>query len=184
MKRVAIVGSGGAGKSRLATLLGARTGLPVIHLDREFWRPGWVPTPDDEWAARVSELVQGDRWIIDGNYGGTMESRLARADTVLFLDLPRLVCLWAVTRRALRYWGRSRPDMGPGVNEKLSAAFLRWVWDYPEKSRPDVLERIARLPPQVNVIRFRSRRAVRHWLMGVPRAVSPADPAGRAEVAA
>ena len=65
------------------------------------------------------ELVQGERWIIDGNYGGTMQLRLAAADTIVFLDLPRLVCVWARSRRWLRYRRRSRPDMAPGLNDKL-----------------------------------------------------------------
>ena len=168
MKRVAVIGSGGAGKSRLATLLGARTGLPVVHLDQRYWGPGWTPVPDDEWEAVVRELAAADEWIIDGNYSPTLPARLARADTVVFLDLPRLVCLWAVTRRALRYWGRSRPDMAEGVNENLRPAFLRWIWDYPSSSRPRVLERLAALPPEVRVVHLRSRRAIRDWLASVP----------------
>ena len=168
MKRVVIVGSGGAGKSTLATALGARTGLPVVHLDQRYWGPGWTPKPEAEWQAAVRELAAADEWIIDGNYSPTLPARLARADTVLFLDLPRLVCLWAVTRRALRYWGRSRPEMAEGVKENLRRSFLRWIWDYPSKSRPHVLARLAELPPEVEVVQLRSRRAICYWLASVP----------------
>ena len=85
MRRVLIVGSGGAGKSTVAVLLGARLQLPVIHLDAHYWHPGWVATPRDEWHAQVAELVERDAWVMDGNYGGTMEQRLAACDTVVLL---------------------------------------------------------------------------------------------------
>jgi len=111
MKRVAIIGSGGAGKSTLARQVGDATGFPVIHLDREHWQPGWVAPGSEAWAARVAELVAGEAWIIDGNYGGTMEARFARADTIVLLDLPRTVCLYRAVKRAVLFRNRGRPDM-------------------------------------------------------------------------
>ena len=164
MKRVAVIGSGGAGKSVLALELSRRTGLPVIHLDREYWRPGWEPTPEPEWEARVAEMVKGERWIIDGNFGGSMHLRLAAADTIVFLDLPRLVCEWAVITRWLRYRRHSRPDMAPGLHDKLDLRFVRWIWDYPSTRRPGILRQLAELPPSTNVARLTSRRAAREWL--------------------
>ncbi len=71
VKRVAVVGSGGAGKSTLARELGQRTGIPVIHLDEHFWKPGWVATAAEEWRAVQNDLLAADCWIVDGNYGGT-----------------------------------------------------------------------------------------------------------------
>ena len=168
MNRVVVIGSGGAGKSTVSVELGRRTGLPVIHLDREFWRPGWEPTPDDEWAARVRELVAGDRWIIDGNYGGTMPLRFERADTVVFLDLPRVVCLLSVIWRSIRHLRTPRPDMSEGNPEKLDPAFLQWIWNYPHRNRPGVLDRLEQLPPSTQVVRLTSRRAMREWLDALP----------------
>jgi len=72
------------------------TGLPVIHLDAEFWRAGWRETPRELWQLRVAELLRGERWIMDGNYGGTLSERIESADTVLLLALPRLQCLFRV----------------------------------------------------------------------------------------
>ena len=141
MKRIAIVGGSGAGKSWLARELGAITGLPVIHLDAVHWRPGWVETPDAEWRTVQSELVSRDAWIIDGNYGGTMEIRLAAADTIVFMDFGRLRRLAGVLRRYLRHRdGSARPDMGPECPERLNWGFLRWVWAYP--NRPEVVRLI------------------------------------------
>lgn len=164
VKRVAVIGSGGAGKSTFARDLGERTGLPVIHLDALFWRPNWTPTPKDEWIPIEERLVAEDRWIMDGNYGSTQDLRLPRADTVVFLDLPRLVCLWSVIRRWASYWHETRPDMAPGNRENLDPKFLAWIWTYPSKKRPEVLARLAALPATTRVVRLRSRREMREFL--------------------
>ena len=173
MQRVAVIGSGGAGKSVFSRALGARTGLPVVHLDREFWRPGWEPTPDDAWEARVRELVRAERWIMDGNYSGTLAIRLERADTVIFLDLPRVLCVASAVWRSARYRSASRPDMTEGNREKLDLAFLRWIWTYPRLKRPSILARLEALPPSTRVVRLRSRRAMREVLAAIAPAIEP-----------
>jgi hypothetical protein len=89
MRRVLVIGICGAGKSTFSRTLARKTGLPLIHLDKEYWKPGWTKTPRDLWRARVGELVAGDRWIIDGNYAGSLDLRLPRADTVVRFDYPR-----------------------------------------------------------------------------------------------
>lgn len=168
MRRIAIIGSGGAGKSVLARQLGDRLGLPVIHLDVLFWGPGWVDTPVEVWRARQGELVAGDAWIIDGNHGQTMEVRLAAADTVVFLDLPRWLCLWRVVRRSLAYRGRVRLDRAAGCEERLDRAFLRWVWTYPKTGRPQALAAIAAHAGQARVLHLTSRGQIRAFLASVP----------------
>jgi adenylate kinase family enzyme len=168
VKRVAVIGSGGAGKSVFSNALSKRTGLPVVHLDREFWGPGWVKMADDPWDARVRELAAADRWIMDGNYSRTMDVRFARADTVVFLDIPRLVCLWAVSSRAIRYRKGSRPDMTEGNDEKLDRAFLSWIWNYPQRQRPEIFEKLGALPRTVDVVHLTGRRAMQAWLQMVP----------------
>jgi adenylate kinase family enzyme len=172
VERVAIVGSGGAGKSTLARALSERTGLPVVHLDEHYWRPGWVETPRDEWRARQSELCAADRWIIDGNYGGTIDLRLDRADTLVFLDLPRRV---TVPRVLFRWAGnRGRAVQAPGCPERADAAFLRWVWAYPTNGRVRLLDAIhAHGCRDLDIVILRSRRAVRRWLAAVPVSAPP-----------
>ena len=142
MNKVMVIGSGGAGKSTTARRLAAATGLPLVHLDQLFWRPGWVQTPSDEWRRVMEQLVAEDRWVIDGNYGGTMDIRLGAADTVLFLDVPRLRCLTRVVKRALRNLGRTRDDMAPGCPDRLTWEFVRWVWSYPVTRRPGILAKL------------------------------------------
>ena len=163
-KRVAIVGSGGAGKSVLARRLGDLTGLPVYHLDALNWKPGWVETPKEEWRALVAELATRERWIIDGNYGGTMEARIAAADTVIFLDFSRWRCLWNWTKRVVRWWGRARPDMGPGCVERFDPDMPKWIWGFPKKGRIAILDRLNRLAAGKTIFTLRNPAEVRRFL--------------------
>ena len=116
-----------AGKSTFARALAAMTGLPLIHLDKEFWRPGWKATPRPEWRTRTSELVAGERWIMDGNYAGTLDLRLPRADSVMWCDYSRLVCLRRAVWRAVTGYNRVRADMAEGCPERFDPEFLRYI---------------------------------------------------------
>jgi adenylate kinase family enzyme len=155
MRRVLVIGSGGSGKTTFARQLAARTGLPLIHLDAHFWRPNWQPRPDDEWAAIVRELISRDRWIMDGNYGGTLDQRLEACDTVFFLDMPRSQCMARVLRRQFRNWGRAREEMPEGCAERFSLEFLAWIWTFPSRRRGAILERLGSLRAKKNVHVFR-----------------------------
>jgi len=172
MKRVLVIGAGGSGKTTLARRLGERTGLPLVHLDQLYWRAGWVPAKDEEWRAKVQEVASGDSWIMDGNYGGTLDIRLRKCDTVLFLDVPRIVCLWRVARRRLSYYGRTRPDLPAGCPERLTWQFLAWIWTYPERRRSDILERLAAIEGQKRVVILRSASAIVDFLAGIPNATT------------
>lgn len=161
VERVAVVGPGGAGKSTFASALGARTGLPVVHLDRHFWKPGWVETDRDEWRQIQSELFAGDRWIADGNYGGSFDVRFARADTVILLARPRLACLAGALRRSVR--NRGRAVQADGCPERFQLDFYRWIWNYERDSRPRLDAALER-HPHLDVIELSSRDAVRQFL--------------------
>ncbi len=168
MKRIAIIGPGGAGKSTLARQIGAKTGLPVLHLDAHYWREGWVEPPKDEWGQAVQSLTEGEAWVMDGNYGGTMDLRLAAADTILFLDLPRWTCLMRVVGRQIHYRNRTRPDMAAGCPERLTWFFLKYVWNYRRDRRPGVLERMARYAEGRKLIHLQTPGQVRCFLDGLP----------------
>jgi adenylate kinase family enzyme len=136
MQRVLIMGCPGAGKSTLARQLGDRMGIPVIHLDKLYWQPGWVEPGRDAWLAVVTGAVQGESWIMDGHYGSTLDLRLGAADTVILLDFPRYICLWRVINRVIRTRGRTRADMGAGCKEKVDWEFLRFIWNFPREQLP------------------------------------------------
>ena len=153
----------------LAGRLAARTGLPLIHLDRLYWRPRWAEMPKEEWEAMVRELVRGDSWVMDGNYGGTLDMRLTAADTVILLDLPRLICLRRIIRRRFQFHGRNRPDVADGCPERLSWTFLRWIWSYPTAKRPKLLKKLGSLGRDKNVIILRSAVEVEQFVASVSR---------------
>ena len=161
-KRIIIIGSSGGGKSTLARQLGDITGLPVIHLDKVFWNPGWVETPKDIWQEKVKELLKGEQWIIDGNYGGTMELRAEAADTIIYLDFNRFICLYRVLKRRIQNQGKTRPDMCEGCKEKIDLEFIWWVWTYPKK-KPKVEKLLASLEGK-NIIVLKSKKEVDGFL--------------------
>jgi adenylate kinase family enzyme len=135
MNRVLVIGSGGSGKSITSIALGKRTGLPVVHLDKVFWRPGWDRITPEDWQAVTTTILAEESWILDGNYGSTMSRRVKAADTIIFLDMPRLLCVWRVVLRRLQYRGRARPSLPTGCEEQLSFEFLWWILAYPRTRR-------------------------------------------------
>jgi adenylate kinase family enzyme len=169
MKRVAIVGSGGAGKSTLARELGEITGLPVFYLDRFLYKNGWVMIDPEEEVRLLTGIIHGEEWIIDGNFGRTTPARFAAADTIIFLDLPVLLCTWRIVHRAIGGMssGDARPDMADGCVEDGDWEFIKWVWNFPRESRPTILKRIEAHGQGAMIHHLRSRRAVRHFLDGV-----------------
>ena len=167
LQKVLVIGSGGAGKTTLSKELAARTGLPLIHLDRHFWRSGWVPTPDDEWDALILELIQRDAWIMDGNYGRTLAQRLAAADTIIYLDVPPLLSLWRIMKRRWQNRGRERDDVAPGCPEQLSWQFVHWVWTFRRLRRPGLLRQLDQSASSKRVVILRNSAEVRRFLDSV-----------------
>jgi adenylate kinase family enzyme len=164
-RRIAVIGSPGAGKSTLARRLVDLTGLPVYHLDRLFWRPGWQETPKDEWLALQTELVKRPAWIIDGHYGETLALRLDACDAVVALDFPRVVCLIRALRRIVGSYGRVRPDMGPGSPERFDGEFLRYIWAFPSRQRQRMLDALDHARGcGKRVLYFRSSRSLERWM--------------------
>lgn len=165
MKRVMIIGQPGSGKSTLARELGARTGLPVFHIDREvYWMSGWQERDMDEKLARVAAIHAQDEWVFEGNFSRTFDDRTARADTFIFLDLPLWLRAWRVAKRTIGSYGRARPDMAEGCPEQVSLEFYAWIWRTRHTGRQKGLQILADPPPHLTVHHLTSPRAVRDFL--------------------
>ena len=154
MKRVVIVGRGASGKSTLAKRLGEITGLPVVELDKIFWRPGLVATPREEWVAVQELLAAKEEWIIEGDLGqwDFVETRLRSADTVIFLDFSFMRCAWRALRRS-----RERVD------------FWWWVLAYRWKHRPVLLKAVAYYAPDATLHVLRDPKALKKLVDDVAR---------------
>ena len=141
MKRAVVIGCPGSGKSVFSRELAAKTGLPLCHLDLLFWNPDRTTVEREEFLQRLSAVLGSDSWIIDGNYASTMELRIAKADTVFFLDYPLEICLRGIRERQ----GKPRPDM-PWVEKKGESdpEFLGFIRNYEREQRPLVLELLQR----------------------------------------
>lgn len=143
-KKIIVIGSCGSGKTTFSLQLGYITGLPVIHLDKEYWQPGWVEPIQDEWIEKLNELMSKDKWILDGNFKSSLELRLQQADTVIFLDFKRHLCLYRVGKRFLKNFNKSRSDMPEGCNEKIDLDFIKFIWKFPENTRPVIYDKLSK----------------------------------------
>jgi adenylate kinase family enzyme len=164
MRKVLVIGPGGAGKSTLANQLGSVLNIEVLHLDKFYWHPGWIETPKDEWLTKLEALLRRESWVMDGNYSGTLDVRFKSCDTVVFLDLPRTGCLWRVLKRSVIYRGKSRPDMADGCPERLTLEFILWIWNYSKRTRPKVVRMIESPPDDKKIVWLRSSSEVEAFL--------------------
>jgi adenylate kinase family enzyme len=156
MDRIAIIGCGGSGKTHLANQLAALLDLPLTHLDAIYYDADWNPLPADEFARRQQQLVDRPRWLLEGNYAGTLPIRLARADTVVFLDLPATVCLTGILQRRWRYRGGQHTQ--DGVYDRITWNFVRYIWGYRATMRPRVRDLLAEHGHNATLITLTSRR--------------------------
>lgn len=164
MRRILVIGNPGAGKTALSRELGHILSLPVIHLDREFWLPGWIERERDDWRRIVAELAAGDEWIIDGNYHSSNDIRFPRADSIIFLDFPTRTCLTRILKRVATSFGRVRPDMADGCPEKIDLEFIKWVWRFRRDIRPSILEDLDTYFADPGPIILKNRRQVHDFV--------------------
>jgi adenylate kinase family enzyme len=163
MNKIIVLGSSGSGKSTLARRLGELLDLEVIHLDSYYWQPNWTATPEDEWAKKVSELLERDRWVMDGNYPNSLRLRMGYADTAIFLDHNRWICFWRCIKRFGMYRGENRSELAEGCNEKIDLDFIKWIWNYPRDVKPTIVSLLEE-DSEKNVIWLKSSQEVTRYL--------------------
>ena len=157
LKRVAIIGCGGSGKTTIGRRIAAVIDAEITHLDAVYYDDEWNKLPQEKFAQIQEELVAADTWVIDGNYAGTLPIRLRRATHVIFLDLPAITCLWGIVQRRRRYRGGQHKN--DGVYDNINWGFIRYVWGYRREMAPRVRALIAAHAGHAQVHIVRSRRA-------------------------
>ena len=135
MKKVMVIGCPGSGKSTFSRALHALTGIELFYLDMMYWNADRTTVEKSVFRERLTDVIQREEWIIDGNYGSTMELRMTACDTVIFLDYPLEICLDGIYSRK----GKVRPDM-PWVENEDDAEFIDFIKNYEHQSRPRVME--------------------------------------------
>ena len=164
-KRILVVGCSGGGKSTLSLQIAARFGLAYVSIDRDvLWLPGWKQRDRAEQRAIILSKVEGERWIMDGTNPSTFDIRLPRTDFVIWVRMPRLLCIWGAVSRWIKWIGRTRPEMAPGCREKVDWEFLRFIWTFEEKFTPRVVTGLVEHGPDVPVFQLTSRRQMRELL--------------------
>lgn len=157
MEKIVVIGSSGAGKSTFAQALGDILGIEVVHLDRHFWRPDWKEHPRNIRLEIQQELLKKkDRWIIEGTYLGSSDDRLNAADTIIFLDMPWVLCLWRVIVRHMAASSMPvRLDIPEGCRDRVTFRSLLKVVFFPIRGRRQLLKKI-------NGIRMREDEYFKH----------------------
>lgn len=169
MKRILIIGNAGAGKSTFAKALSQKLGLPLVHLDQLFWYGDWQTVERLEFDQRLQEELEKPQWIIDGNFSRTLPHRLQYCDTVFWLDMPTITCLWGITKRIITNYGKVREDMGGNCRERFDRqkpAFYKNVIGFNKRHRKKYKALLAQ-QEHVTVHILRRRRDIKIYLQGL-----------------
>lgn len=166
--KIAIIGYSGSGKSTLAAYLGTVYDLPVLHMDRVRFLPNWIERDKAEESAMVASFMDENAetgWIIDGNYTSVhYDRRMQEADRILFLSFSRLACLLRAAKRYRTFRGKARPSAAEGCNERLNAAFVKWILHdgRTKERRARYLQVAARYPEKL--VRIKNQRALTAYM--------------------
>lgn len=162
-KKIIVVGNCGSGKTRFSLRLAEILNLPLIHLDKEYWQPGWRETPREEWLNKHKTLISGDEWIIDGNYSALLKERFLEADAVLFMDISRPYCYLNLLKRNREFANKDRVDLPPNCPEFLRPDQLKKIWYFPTSVRNRIMSYMVRYPRK-QMHTFYTMKAADEWL--------------------
>jgi len=166
MKRILIIGNAGSGKTTFAIKLAKKTALPLIHLDKIYWKGNWEHLDRAEFDEILQKELNRESWIIDGNFNRTIPHRLKYCDTVFYFDIPTILCLWGVTKRIIKNYGKTRSDMGGECHEyfdRQKVSLYKSVLLF-KKQHSENYKNILSSAKGIDVITFKSRHQAKRYL--------------------
>jgi adenylate kinase family enzyme len=171
MRRIIVVGCPGSGKTRLALKLGRKLGLPVVHLDVLYWRPGWKASDKASFRVRIADAIAGEGWVVDSSFSAlAFDLTVARADTLIVIERSRWLCLWRITWRSVFDRDGTRPDLPEGCPELFDGNLMREVWRYNADRRPRIEAERLEYGAEVPVVRLSNDREIEIFLDARPQA--------------
>lgn len=169
MKRIMVIGCSGSGKSTFSKKLSEILKIPVVHLDQKYWKPNWIESSETEWRKTISEIVKEDEWVMDGNYSGTWDLRIPRADTIIFLDQSTYVCLYRVTKRIIDNYGKTRSDMTANCPERFDLQFYHYVLTYNLTRRKSNLTKLENWKKEKQIFILRKEEEINAFFENIKR---------------
>ncbi len=176
MQRIMIIGQPGSGKSTLARTVAAITGLPVVHLDHIHWQAGWVERSVEEKTRLCRAAEAAEAWVFEGGHSTTWDTRMARAQMVVWLDMPLPLRAWRVLKRSILWYGRVRPDLPEGCLERFgpqTLPFWAYIWRTRHSARSAMARLAAGVPEGKTLVRLRSRAEVAAFLNRLETEIRP-----------
>lgn len=164
MKKIAVIGIMGAGKSTLSNKLSEGLGIEVHHLDKIYWKPGWIKIPSEEGEHIQREIIKKESWVFDGNWTGSMDIRLEPADTIIFLDFPKYICLYRVFKRVVAGKNIQPIDKAEGLKDRLSWKLIKAILTYPRK---EILDKINKYSKGKRVYILHSTKDIDKFLSSI-----------------
>ena len=167
MKRILIIGNAGAGKTTFALALKDKINVPVVHLDRLFWKDNWNYICAEEFDELLEKALVKQEWIIDGNYNRTLRYRMNYCDKVFYFDFPTATCLWGITKRIFQNYGKSRADMGgkcPEYFDRQKLYLYKSVFGFNRRHRKEYHRLLKTRNNSINVVVFKNRAQVKKYL--------------------
>lgn len=142
-KKIAVIGCPGSGKTTLAFQLADRLQLPLYHLDTYQWLPGWEKAEREKFIRAHHALCDLPAWIIEGSGNKLLPLRIQKANVIIYLDVPRLTCIWRVIKRSVLHWNQEAPGSPKGCKERLFSfaflEFLKWIWHFNARNRATII---------------------------------------------
>ncbi|MDC0204684.1 hypothetical protein OAJ65_02690 [Flavobacteriales bacterium] len=164
MKKVLVLGCCGAGKSTFSKKLQSILKLPLIHLDSYYHKPNWVEPQKEEWEKVLKQILRQESFIMDGTYLESLDERIKKSDTIIYLDYSLIKCFFRVIKRVLIDFGKKRSDMAPGCKEEFDLEFLWWVLTFNNKFRKEIIQKLNSVKNKKNVSIFKTDKQADNFL--------------------